>query len=151
MTTRSLRATAIATFLLILGCNSPVQPTIVPGVWGTFDRQAYKFRSQTVTDTAYLTVDNQSDTTVLRWTPSEVIYKSDTAWVIVEWEDRLPFGPIAPHASSTVLFFFDDYGPATNHLPDGEYKVGIECMADTAVVKSHAYRVGYSGEVTVTH
>lgn len=136
---------------LFFGCESSTEPQLIPGVWGTFDRQAYKFTTQTVRDTAYLTVYNQSDTTVLWWTPSEVIYKSDTAWVIVEWQDRLPFGPLAPHARSTVRFFFDDFGPPTALLPDGIYKVGIEYLADTAVVKAHAYRVGYSGEATVTH
>ncbi len=133
------------------GCESSTEPQLVPGVWGTFDRKAYKFTTQTVRDTAYLTLVNQSDTTILWWNTSEVIHKSDSASEIVEWQDRPANGPIAPHARSTVPFFFDDYASPPNLLPDGVYKVGIEYLADTMVAKSKGYRVAYSGEVTVTH
>ena len=119
----------ISTFTLAIAnlqCHSstPTEPSAPKGMFITLDRSSYYFSTQTFRDTLFMTLANNSDTTIISWFPTYLYFKADTGWELRDISDGAYYTTVAPTKKTTISWFV-----MTDSLlrrPNGTYQFNAE-------------------------
>ena len=109
-----------------LQCNSshPTEPSTPKTMFLTLNRSSYYFSTETFLDTLFISLVNNSDTTIISWWPTYLYFKADTGWTLEDISDGAYYTILKPTQQTTIPWFV-----STDSLlrwPVGIYRIDAE-------------------------
>ena len=137
MKTQVIAVAVVILFLTNVNCKDPqvTQPVVPKQITISTDRSSYYFSTSTFRDALFITLFNNSDSTVYSWFPTYLYLKVDTGW---EWQviwDGAFYNTIRPGQSMTTPWFV--HTDSIDHFPNGTYRIVAQMYADTAATSRH--------------